>query len=216
MWISSISDTRRDFVFAAVAVSIWLTVVIVGMAVLNGKANAPSNPAVSPLAWPTQSKIPRSGNFPTVLMFAHPHCPCTRATFGELELVLTRFSGRIDAHVVFINPTASGEDWTWTSLWRKASVIPGIAVHSDDDGTEARLFHSRTSGQVIAYDRNGRLVFEGGITAARGHSGDNPGRSALEAVLEGKLTGVMKPAVFGCPLFDENCREGGTEFITRK
>jgi hypothetical protein len=56
------------------------------------------------------------------------------------------------------------------------------------------------------------LLFSGGITAARGHAGDNAGRSELVSLLNG---GPVAPAatlnrggsardatsVFGCPLF---------------
>src|SRR5882724_1733252 len=116
-------------------------------------------------------------------MFAHPRCPCTRATLGELELVMARCEGLLNAHVVFIRPDSTTEDWPRTGLWRRAAAIRGVTVHSDDAGLEARRFGVETSGHTLLYDRRGHLLFQGGITAARGHSGDNPGRSALVALL---------------------------------
>ena len=44
---------------------------------------------------------------------------------------------------------------------------------------------SKTSGQVVVYDAKGALLFSGGITAARGHMGDNAGRDRITALLRG-------------------------------
>jgi hypothetical protein len=57
------------------------------------------------------------------------------------------------------------------------------------------------SGQVLAYDGQGRLAFNGGITASRGHEGDSAGRSAVEAMLAGRRHAATA-FVFGCLLFD--------------
>ncbi len=44
---------------------------------------------------------------------------------------------------------------------------------------------SSTSGQVLLYDPSGRLAFSGGITAARGHVGDNAGSDAIVGLVMG-------------------------------
>jgi hypothetical protein len=44
------------------------------------------------------------------------------------------------------------------------------------------------------------LLFAGGITAARGHAGDNAGRSAIETLLAGGRPGYDRTPVFGCPI----------------
>jgi hypothetical protein len=81
-------------------------------------------------------------------------------------------------------------------------LIPGVTVHLDDAGREARLFASMTSGETLLFDAEGRLKFHGGITASRGHSGDNAGRDALEALLRGQASQQVITPVFGCSLFD--------------
>lgn len=64
----------------------------------------------------------------------------------------------------------------------------------------------------MVYDRRGRLLFNGGITAARGHFGDNPGVDSIRALIDIHVAaGLGRPvvhqdqavqtAVFGCPLF---------------
>jgi len=51
----------------------------------------------------------------------------------------------------------------------------------------------------LLYDISGRLVFDGGITSARGHQGDNAGRSAISALLTGQHDVVVRATpVFGC------------------
>ena len=78
----------------------------------------------------------------------------------------------------------------------------------DGDGREARLFQAVTSGQTILYDSHGRLLFSGGITASRGHSGDNAGRSAIVSLVNAEVPDRTETLVFGCPLFtpDSECR----------
>jgi hypothetical protein len=57
------------------------------------------------------------------------------------------------------------------------------------------------------YDRDGRLLFQGGITISRGHAGDNPGRSALVALLNHELVSEVETPVYGCSLFDAGSPE---------
>jgi hypothetical protein len=141
-------------------------------------------------------------------MFAHPHCPCTRASLGELEVLLTHFPSQLNSYVVFLKPTGTAANWEKTDLWRKASSIPGVRVYTDDAGIEAHRFQSETSGQTLLYDRGGRLLFQGGITLSRGHAGDNPGRSAIEELLREGHSNQVKTPVFGCSLFEAQCKQG--------
>jgi len=76
-------------------------------------------------------------------------------------------------------------------------------VLTDEDGIEARSFGAVTSGQALLYSAQGRLLFSGGITESRGHSGDNAGRSAIESLVMNGSEGLRTPAstpVYGCPL----------------
>ena len=167
----------------------------------------PTGPA--PAQWPTASQIAPDNHLPTLVLFAHPQCPCTRATLGELELIMARASGQLAAQVWFLKPDNTPPDWTNTTLWHLAAVIPGVSVHEDWDGREARRFRAGTSGQALLYDARGRLLFQGGITESRGHSGDNTGRSAITALVSGGWVGVVQTPVFGCSLFNTNCALGG-------
>jgi hypothetical protein len=141
-------------------------------------------------------------------MFAHPHCPCTRASLGELERLMAQVPGRLSAHVVFLKPPGTAADWEKTDLWGKAARIPGVSVGADNAGREARRFNAETSGQTLLYDQAGKLRFQGGITLSRGHAGDNPGRSAIEELLREERSNQVKTPVFGCALFEAQCEKG--------
>jgi hypothetical protein len=137
-------------------------------------------------------------------MLAHPHCPCTRASIGELASIMAHSQGRLTAYVLFLKPQVFSEDWEKTDLWQSAATIPGVTVIPDDDGREARLFRAVTSGQVVLYHSEGRLLFSGGITSSRGHSGDNAGQSSIVSLVNAGVPVRTETFVFGCPLFDPN------------
>jgi hypothetical protein len=187
---------------------LWLSAVSTGLWILWGYENTPGISAKPPVLWPTGSRIQRPQDHATLVMLVHPHCPCTRATVGELAEIMAHAQGRLTAFVLFLKPAGFSEDWEKTDLWQTAASIPGVNVMADDGGTEARLFNSSTSGQTILYDAAGRLLFSGGITGSRGHSGDNAGRSAIVSLVNADEADRTETFVFGCPLFDKNseCR----------
>ena len=190
---------------------LWLSAVSTGLWVLWGYENTPGVSAKPPVLWPAESGIQRAQGSATLVLIAHPHCPCTRATIGELAAIMAHAQGRLNAYVLFLKPAGFSEDWERTDLWQSAASIPGVHVMTDEDGAEARMFNSSTSGQTILYDREGHLLFSGGITASRGHSGDNAGRSAIVSLVNAGAADRAETFVFGCPLFDKNseCRESG-------
>jgi hypothetical protein len=190
-------------------VSLWLAAVFFGVGWLwsyNHAAGAQSTP---PEQWPEKVLINRNAEGDTLVMLAHPKCPCTRASIEELSKLMTSCKGRLTAHVLLVAPSASALDWPKTDLWTSAASIPGVTVSIDRDGREASQFGALTSGQVVLYDANGRLLFSGGITQSRGHSGDNAGRSAIESLVNRGTAEADRSLVFGCPLFDpdSDCRK---------
>ena len=82
---------------------------------------------------------------------------------------------------------------------REARNLPGAEVRLDRDGVESRRFGAETSGAVRVYSPDGRLVFSGGLTSARGHEGDSEGTIAIAALLAGTSSAASSPT-FGCPL----------------
>ena len=154
----------------------------------------------APMIWPVESALSRNAGEISVLMFVHPKCPCSRASMGELDRIVAQAKGQAAITVLFVRPPGAPADWLQTDLWSAAARIPGVVVKVDENGEEALRFGARTSGQVVAYDRQGSLKFQGGITAARGHAGDNAGESAVIDLILNRPAMTSRTPVFGCGL----------------
>ena len=189
----------KPLLFASVA-ALWLVTVGVGLMRLWDYSLSPGAAGTPPLRWPASSRIQREPGEFTLIVAAHPQCPCSRATVGELSRLMTLNPHRLRAYVLFVRPTGFTDDWVKTDLWRSAAAIPGVTPIRDDEAVEALRFGAVTSGQTMLYDGEGRLMFSGGVTGARGHYGDNAGLAAVNAVLNGEETGLRQSPVFGCAL----------------
>jgi hypothetical protein len=166
--------------------------------------SAPGKAGSAPLAWPVDTHIQRDQQYPTLLVFVHPQCPCTRATIGELAILMAACQGKVDAKVLFCKPDGSASSWEQTDLWQAAKAIPGVIVLLDPNAQEAKRFSVQTSGHTLLYSREGTLAFSGGITRSRGHSGDNAGRSAIMTFLATGKSDYREAKVFGCLLLEDD------------
>lgn len=179
----------------------------------NHRAGATAN---APDHWPVGSRVPYTPGRDTLIVLAHPKCPCTRATIEELSKLMANCQGRLTVYVLFVETKGSPPDWSRTDLWNSAARIPGVSVLVDDNGLEATRFGAATSGQVLLYDESGNLRFHGGITESRGHAGDNAGSSAIESLVNRGAADRDRTLVFGCPLFDPDseCRRPNHAKVT--
>ena len=164
--------------------------------------------------WPADSKLQRPDGRPSLLMFLHPHCPCSRASIAELSDLAARQRDEFDLQVVFVRPPGLSDQWTQTDLWRTAESIRGARLFRDDDGIEAARFHVTASGETLLYTSAGQLAFHGGLTPSRGHRGHSAGRAALEAALRHAPAGNQPLPVFGCPLRNRCDLPGGPKSIS--
>jgi hypothetical protein len=179
---------------------VWVLALSIGLRALLGYESTPGRVGAISRSWPIASKVPLAAEGQTLLMFAHPRCPCTRASMGELAEVMARVQGKVHAYVLFLKPDNSGTDWDDTDLRRAAAQIPGVAVLSDLNGTEARRFGAETSGFTLLFNSAGVLLFNGGITAARGHAGGNAGENAIISLINKNTANQTNTFVFGCSL----------------
>lgn len=203
-------QTRYRFALPALVV-LWSFVVLSGLAVLWNYESMPGDWLTQPEAWPVASTIDRCESDYTLVMFAHPRCPCTRASIRELEVLMTRVAPRVEAIVMFLSPQGVAHDWHQTDLWRHVAAIPNASPAVDHNGSEAALFGAQVSGHVELFDRLGRRVFSGGITVSRGHEGDNEGRASIESLV---LRGEKRHAetfVYGCALHETLQQAAGTK-----
>ena len=183
-----------------VAVVLWSSLIALGARHLLAYEMEPGPAAATPSYWPKGLEIARPTGLPKLVMFAHPQCPCTAASLGELALLMAQCEGRVDAHVIFFAPE-SPTDWRTSRLRKEAGAIRGVSVDDDREGETAARFGVSTSGHTLLFNRDGVCVFSGGMTAARGHAGDNTGRAALTSLLSGRVPRVTETPVYGCSIF---------------
>lgn len=179
--------------------SVWITAVAVGFFLLLDYKQVAGEASTPPATWPEQSSLPTPAGRPTLLVFSHPHCPCTRATFRELEQILAQVHFRIDVRVIFVG--VSDEPAASEKISILSSAQLPLAEIYCDEGELARQFRVKTSGHVLFYNAHGELRFSGGVTASRGHEGDSCGGIALTSWIRTGAGDLETAPVFGCPLF---------------
>ena len=187
---------RRDAIWWLIGV-VWLAAIGGGLWAWErydtaAGADQPAAPA------PTEPGPPRW----RLTVFVHPHCPCARATVGELAEVI-RQAPELAVRIIFVRPASSGAGWERGRLWDAAAELPGAELVCDPAGKEAREFGAETSGLVALTDPTGRAVFRGGITRGRGREGDSAGRRAVVNLIAGRA-GAADAPVYGCPLFSDD------------
>ena len=196
---------RRSLVLATIA---WIALSIAGLSAVWDHAGTPGVAAEVPDRWPASgTELPFER--PQLLVFAHPRCPCTRATLRELARLTTSASGRLDVRVHFFVPRDATAEWRETDLWELARRIPNVLASPDPGGRLAAQFGVATSGQVLLFDRDGQLVFAGGLTPMRGHEGDSTGSAAIRAFLDAGRPHRADSPVYGCALSDPAVRGEG-------
>ena len=176
----------------------WITSGIVAARALLRYENEPGRIGQISSAWPDGSAVEWAKDQPTLLMFAHPQCPCTRASMDELAQIMAHVNGKLRVYALFYTPAGADKDWQNSGSRRTAEQIPGVTVLSDINGVEAQRFGAETSGHVFLFDPNGHLLFNGGITGSRGHSGDNAGVDAILSLVNKQGSSRPQTSVFGC------------------
>lgn len=192
--------SMRDWLVSAA----WLGMVLAGMGFMVWYENAPGTAGRTPKRVPEECGLKLAADRPTLVMYAHPHCPCMRASLEELAKLVAQCPGKAEVRVSFFKPKDLDAAWAMSELWACAEAIPGVTVSNDEDGRQAASLGAETSGHVVLYAPDGSLMFSGGITPSRGHEGDNAGRSALTALLTGGAGDTRETFVFGCPLAAKN------------
>jgi hypothetical protein len=99
-------------------------------------------------------------------------------------------------------PAGEPDDWIKGELLHSCRRM-NCQIRTDPDGQLAASLGSLTSGGVVLYDAEGHLRYQGGITASRGHEGDNAGAQAIVQILQGRPAARKTMPVFGCPLNQE-------------
>ena len=189
---------KRSSILKCVMLTTWL-VMAIGVMLLFEKHEALPNQLGGRPASATQPLPFLSPAHTSLVMFAHPQCPCTSASLNQLNRLML-YSGKADIWVVFLKPSSEPNEWVHSALWKEAQKLEGVHVLEDLDGKLCRCAGAYTSGLVLLYDTKGSELFRGGLTTSRGHEDDSPGLEILESYFKtGKLAAASAP-VFGCTL----------------
>jgi hypothetical protein len=155
-------------------------------------------------SWPAGTSIAPAKHGPTLILFLHPKCPCSRATLAQAELLLADLQKHQVAlpatYVVATLPDTGNDDWTDTENLRRASQLPGAKLLIDRGGIEAQRFGATISGAIMLFDKDLKRHYAGGITASRGMEGSNIGCDAVRSLLQGDEVVVSSIPAFGCRL----------------
>ncbi|HEV7731202.1 MAG TPA: RedB protein [Candidatus Binatia bacterium] len=197
---SSITPRIRRWITAFGFIA-WSFAVGLGLLTLTAYDTAPGAAALSPHAWPTDSRLARADDRATLVLMLHPHCPCSRASVDELASLLPELGDHVTTHVLLVAPQGTSAAWADTDLRARVEALPDVQVTVDTGASEASRFGAVTSGQAYLFDADGTLRFNGGLTPARGHRGDSPARSALlAAVTPDRGAPEATTPVYGCAL----------------
>jgi hypothetical protein len=189
-------DTR--LIVGLVGLAFLTIVVFIMLARYEGQAGPVGE---APTFWPEASAISRGATRPTLLLFVHPECPCTRASIHELAAALEGRANDVELVIVRVGRAIDSE-LAPQSRGALARALPGARVVDDPEAIEAERFGARTSGHALLFDMAGRRLYSGGLTLARGHEGNSFARVALIAALDGHhATGAP---IYGCQLANES------------
>ena len=177
---------------------LWLGLILSWLGLLTEHQFRPGNAAPFNQGWPQASRLHPRPDTLTVVLFAHPECPCLSATLTEMERLQTLVREPFQLFVVFEdNPAfdlSRSRNFRRVSSWKNA-----IVVH-DADNHEVALFGAQTSGQVFIFDKDRRLLFSGGITGSRAHEGDNQNLERAVAAGRSHASKAAFTPVYGCSL----------------
>lgn len=169
----------------------------------------PGEQFAAPAHWPQDAAVTvrSQAALPHLLVFIHPRCSCTAATLEQLDHLLgatpttpvqpTLVVYRSKALNLAANPNESDSSafQPGHELHRPFQILP------DANGQLARRFGAATSGEIVLYSADGRLLFQGGITPERSHVGPSAGQDALRHALDTNSPQTRPFSVFGCSIF---------------
>jgi hypothetical protein len=193
-----------------VLIGLWALLVAAGWAGLHAYQAKPGPSDAAVAMWPDAAPFARAAGRPTLVLVAHPDCPCTLATIDELARLAGPLAGKVDLHVLFYADPAFDAAWRRGAAWSRAGALPGATLHEDPLGRFARVLGTQTSGHILVFAADGQRLFSGGITASRGERGDSAGADAILRRLTTGETTRTTSSVFGCLLWGDDDATGAS------
>lgn len=187
------------------AALLWSGSALAGYLYIFRYESKPATLASAARHWPEGSGLNHMAGAFELVMVVHPRCPCTRASVAELNKLLLRFQGKLRAHALVLKPFETSEAWGQTEISARLAQMPYLETVKDYRGATAERFGALISGETLLYGPTGTLLFDGGLTAFRGHEGPSLGQTLLSSMVAGSETGFHQTKVFGCSIKDKVC-----------
>jgi hypothetical protein len=188
----------------SLGVGLWIAAVFSGVLALTVHSNSPGESTAISHDAPTHPDIVLSADQFTLMMFVHPHCPCSHASMHELARIRSQHPNDVHVQVWFYCPENKPESWVHTALWDLAFQTASQEPLVDHDGRIAADLGVQTSGHALLFASDGELLFSGGITSSRGHEGDSVNAQTLGRLLRAESAEFVQYPVFGCPILLSN------------
>ncbi len=192
------------------AALLWIAAAVGGSLYIFFYESRPAPATAVAQVWPEQAGIARHADGFQLVMAVHPKCPCTRASVAELNKLMLASGSRVHAIALVTKPFELPDLWSESDVTARLREIPNVEVVRDLGGAKSSAFGAQNSGQTLLYDASGQLVFEGGITAFRGHEGPSVGGEMIAQIVAGHPAPRAHTKVFGCSLKDKFCPARGT------
>jgi len=182
------------------AVTLWAVACFAGFGALWVYANTEGDLGQPNVGWDLPEQFHAHTTLPTLVVYAHPKCPCTRATFSELQRLQRDHRGDFVTRIIFFEPYHAPRTWRETDLWHQARNMTDTEAIADPGGMISQEAGARVSGTIALYSPREDVLFWGGITPSRAHEGESPGIISLRAILEGRSPLSRSSRVYGCSL----------------
>lgn len=208
MWqvpISPLVANLATLLAAPLKFGVWIALAGGGM-YFGWRHDATPGVAAKATDWPAGATFARDERRPTIVMFVHPACPCTKASLSELRTVLLQKPDSAKFVAVIVGADGLEREMSSGPNVALARSIEGSVLIFDQEARETARFGAATSGQTYAFSSDGALLFRGGLTSSRGHLGPSQGLESLENILiNGRVTWNKTP-VYGCALWSGGSR----------
>ena len=143
MPIKTANTSKWSHRYLAAAGAFWILSLIIGFLILAQEEFTPVKASSQVALFPRSSALQLVSDKPTLVLFVHPHCPCTRASLHELDSLLAQTQNRVSAIIVFTIPDGVPAGWEKGDLWNSALTMPGLRVIRDPGGGRLTNLTSR-------------------------------------------------------------------------
>ena len=96
------------------SVTAWAVACVSVFVLLWSYANVPGAQGMLPVGWTAATELERPDDRAMLLVFAHPKCPCTRATMTAIERLQREVPSSFATRVVFYEPADADASWRQT------------------------------------------------------------------------------------------------------